>query len=400
MIMKGTKFANMLRMTELETPESRLNPFGVLSQLRRESPVRFDENRNCWDVFPYEDVHRILKDPKTFSSARGAAANQNLLFMDPPKHHQLRDLVNKAFTPRAIQELAPRIRDIAEDLLSQATGAEMDVVHDFATPLPVIVIAELLGVPSSDRKHFKQWSDVLVESAEDLSDEAFEKIMQKRMKTVGELTDYFQGILSERASEPKDDLVSALMQAEIEGEKLSEQEIVNFCILLLAAGNETTTNLITNSFRVLMEQPQLQAELAQDPGVIPTFIEEVLRYYPPIVSIGRVATEDVQIGGSLIRKGDQVITWVGSANRDESKFTDPDAFHKQRKPNPHMSFGFGIHFCLGAPLARLEGHIAIETLLQICHDIKLVPGREIVPIQSSFVFGLKNYPVTFESLAK
>jgi cytochrome P450 family 109 len=263
-----------------------------------------------------------------------------------------------------------------------------------------IVIAELLGVPSSDRQHFKQWSDVLVESAEDLSDEAFEQIMQKRMKTVGELTDYFQGILKERASEPKDDLISALMQAEIEGEKLSEQEIVNFCILLLAAGNETTTNLITNSFRVLTEQPLLQVESAQDPGVIPTFIEEVLRYYPPIVSIGRVATQDVQIGGSLIRKGDQVITWVGAANRDESKFTDPDAFHKLRKPNPHMSFGFGIHFCLGAPLARLEGHIAIETLLQICHDIKLVPGREIVPIQSSFVFGLKNYPVSFESLTK
>jgi cytochrome P450 len=159
MIVKVTKFANMLRMTELETLESGLNPFSVLSQLRRESPVRFDENRNCWDVFPYEDVHRILKDPKTFSSARGAAANQNLLFMDPPKHHQLRDLVNKAFTPRAIQELAPRIRDITEDLLSQATGAEMDVVHDFATPLPVIVIAELLGVPSSDRQHFKQWSN-------------------------------------------------------------------------------------------------------------------------------------------------------------------------------------------------------------------------------------------------
>ncbi|SEB86830.1 cytochrome P450 [Paenibacillus sp. GP183] len=398
--MKGPKFANMLRMTELETPENGLNPFGILSQLRRERPVRFDENRSCWDVFLYEDVHRILKDPKTFSSARGAFANQNLLFIDPPKHHQLRDLVNKAFTPRAIQELAPRIRDIAKDLLSQATGADMDVVHDFATPLPVIVIAELLGVPSSDRQHFKQWSDVLVESAEDLSDEAFAQISQKRMKTVKELTDYFQGILKERASEPKDDLISALMQAEIEGEKLSEQEIVNFCILLLAAGNETTTNLITNSFRVLTEQPQLQAELAQDPGVIPTFIEEVLRYYPPIVSIGRVATEDVQIGGSLIHKGDQVITWVGAANRDETKFTDPDAFHKLRKPNPHMSFGFGIHFCLGAPLARLEGHIAIETLLQICHDIKLVPGREIVPIQSSFVFGLKNYPVTFESLAK
>jgi cytochrome P450 len=393
--MDGAKYANMLRMTELDSKEKQLSPFGVLNQLRSESPVRYDESRNCWDVFRYEDVHRILKDPQTFSSVRGASANQNMLFLDPPKHHQLRDLVSKAFTPRAIQELSPRIQEIAEDLLAQVTGNEMDIVKDYAIPLPVIVIAELLGVPAEDRAHFKLWSDVLVESAEDLSDEAFEQIIRKRMQTIGELTAYFKRILQTRMNDPKADLISALIQAEIEEEKLSESDIVNFCILLLAAGNETTTNLITNSVRVLTENQQIEKELLNNSGVIPGFIEEVLRYYPPIVAIGRVATVETKIGSSLIRKGDQVISWVGAANRDASKFSDPDVFILGRKPNPHLSFGFGIHFCLGAPLARLEGQIAIETLMKHFENFKLLPGSNIIPIQSSFVFGLKNYSVTF-----
>lgn len=393
--MNGTKYANMLRMSELDSREKQLNPFGVLNQLRNESPVRYDEGRNCWDLFQYEDVHRILKDSQTFSSARGASANQNLLFMDPPKHHQLRDLVSKAFTPRAIQELSSRILEIAVDLLAQVTGNEMDVVKDYAAPLPVIVIAELLGVPAEDRAHFKHWSDVLVESAEDLSDEAFEQITQKRIQTIGELTAYFKQILQTRINNPKTDLITALIQAEIEGEKLSESDIINFCILLLAAGNETTTNLITNSVRVLTENQQIEKELLNNPGAIPSFIEEVLRYYPPIVAIGRVATEETKIGPSMIRKGDQVISWVGAANRDASKFSDPDIFTLGRKPNPHLSFGFGIHFCLGAPLARLEGQIAMETLMKHFEKIKLLPGSHIIPIQSSFVFGLKNFPVTF-----
>jgi cytochrome P450 len=257
-----------------------LDPFSVFNQLRNENPVWYDASRNCWDVFKYEDVHRVLKDPRGFSSARGSNANQNLLFMDPPKHHQLRDLVNKAFTPRAIQELARRIQEIAEELL-------------------------------------------------------------------GEVTD-----------------------------------------------NETTTNLITNGVRLLTEQPQ-QKELLNETEAIPSFIEEVLRFYPPIVAIGRIATEETHIRTSTIRAGEQVIAWVGAANRDELKFPDPDVFNLRRKPNPHLSFGFGIHFCLGAPLARLEGHIAIETLLKHFENLKRVPGSRITPIQSSFVFGLKSYPVAF-----
>jgi cytochrome P450 len=393
--MNATKYANLLNLKDLDSIEKRLHPFRVFNQLRNENPVRYDENRNCWDVFTYEDVHRVLKDPHTFSSARGTNANQNLLFIDPPKHHQLRELVNKAFTPRAIQELAPRIQEIAEDLLGQVTGNEMDIVNDYATPLPVIVIAELLGVPAEDRGHFKIWSDVLVESSVDLSDEAFEQMNQKRTKTIGELTDYFKHILHARMKTPADDLISALIKGEIEGEHLNKIEIINFCILLLAAGNETTTNLITNAVRLLTELPQLQKELLNDNGVIPSFIEEVLRYYPPIVAIGRVATEDTMIRTSTIRAGEQVISWVGAANRDEAKFSNPDEFILRRKPNPHLSFGFGIHFCLGAPLARLEGHIAIEALLKRFENLKLVPGSNLIPIQSSFVFGLKSYPLAF-----
>jgi cytochrome P450 len=391
--MKNTKYANMLSITELDSKEKRLFPFQILSKLRKETPVRYDSARECWDVFTYDDVHRVLKDPKTFSSVRGSG--QNLLFMDPPKHTQMRDLVNKAFTPRAIQELVPRIQTIAEELLEGVTGEEMDIVSDFATPLPVIVIAELLGVPAEDRAEFKRWSDVLVESAEDLTDEAFQKITQKRMQTIEELTQYFKNILEIRRKNPQEDLISALLAAEINGEKLTERELIGFCILLLAAGNETTTNLITNGVRILTEQSSIQTELHLNPDLIPSFIEEVLRYYPPIVAIGRVATEDVEIGSRTIKAGEQVISWVGAANRDESKFTDPDAFNLHRKPNPHMSFGFGIHFCLGAPLARLEGKIAMQALLRRYEELKLVPDRNIIPIPSAFVFGVKNYPISF-----
>ncbi|MBB6734537.1 cytochrome P450 [Cohnella zeiphila] len=387
-------------MPELDSTAKRLFPFEILTGLRRESPVRYDGARGCWDVFAYEDVHRVLKDSRIFSSTRGPAAGQNMLYMDPPKHTQLRELVNKAFTPKAIQDLAPRIQSIAEDLLDQAAGERMDVVSHFATPLPVIVIAELLGAPAEDRTRFKSWSDILVESAEDLSEEAFVKINEKRMQAIQELSEYFVKILELRAQHPQNDLITALMSAEIDGEKLSGRDIINFCILLLAAGNETTTNLITNGVRILTEQPSLQDELHANPDLIPRFVEEVLRYYPPIVAIGRIATQDVEIGSQKIRAGDQIIAWVGAANRDEAKFAkEPDRFDLQRSPNPHMSFGFGIHFCLGAPLARLEGKIALEVLLRRLHEMKLTSEQDLIPIQSSFVFGVKNYPISFQRRA-
>ncbi|MDQ1914731.1 cytochrome P450 [Paenibacillus sp. GD4] len=394
--MNPTKYANNLSMPELDTLEKRLNPFELLSKLRKETPVRYDPVRSCWDVFTYEEVHRILKDAATFSSVRSNAGGQNLLFMDPPKHTQMRDLVNKAFTPRVIEGLAPRIRSVTEELLAAITGEEMDVVAELATPLPVIVIAELLGVPSKDRQLFKRWSDSLVESAEGVSDEAFQRLNEKRIQVVMELSQYFKGILEQRSQQLQDDLISALLQAEIEGERLSERELIHFCILLLAAGNETTTNLITNGVRLLAERPELQTELENNLELIPGFVEEVLRFYPPIVAIGRVAAKDTMIGGHTIKAGEQVISWVGAANRDEAKFTAAEQFNLHRKPNPHISFGFGIHFCLGAPLARLEGRIAFELLLRHIRDIRQIPGKPTPPIPSSFVFGMKQYPISFQ----
>ncbi|WNQ11295.1 cytochrome P450 [Paenibacillus aurantius] len=387
------KYANLLAMPELDSVEKRLNPFGVLSKLAQETPIRYDSSRGCWDVFRYEDVQRILKDPQAFSSVRSGAGGENLLFMDPPKHTQMRELVNKAFTPRAVQALALRIQAIADELLDAGSGEELDVVAGYATPLPVIVIAELLGAPAEDRADFKRWSDALVESAEDLTDEAFERINRKRAAVLEELMHYFRALLELRARQPKDDLISALLAARVEGERLTERELISFCILLLAAGNETTTNLITNAVRVLTEQPRLQEELTASPEGVAGFIEEVLRYYPPIVSVGRVAARDVPLGDHTIRAGQQVISWIGTANRDEAKFTEPDRFDLHRKPNVHMSFGFGIHFCLGAPLARLEGKIAVQTLLERYRELRLLPDQAIVPIPSTFVYGVKNYPV-------
>ncbi|WDF51856.1 cytochrome P450 [Paenibacillus sp. KACC 21273] len=389
------KYANYIPIRELAAIESQLSPFTVYDEMREQTPVRYDENRKCWDVFRYEDVQYVLKNPKLFSSQRNRA-NESMLTTDPPKHKQLRDLVNQAFTPRAIEALAPRIQEIADDLLSSHLAkGQIRMVHDLATPLPVIVIAELIGVPTSDRDKFKEWSDVQVKGARDDSDEAFQELMAEKAKNHEELSNYFTAIMEQRRVQPEDDLISLLLAAEIDGQKLTDKEIVGFCILLLAAGNETTTNLITNGVRILAEQPQLQEQLREHPEMIQTAVEETLRYYPPIVAIGRVAKETVELGGQTIQAGDQVISWVGSANRDEQKFADADTFVPNRKPNQHMGFGFGIHFCLGAPLARLEGRVVLQTLLNHMEHIQLVPDTTLQPIQSAFVFGVKEYPITF-----
>ncbi|WP_412679749.1 cytochrome P450 [Brevibacillus choshinensis] len=393
---QATRYANIIFIKELARNDKQLFPFPIYRELREKTPVRFDEERGSWDVFRYEDVHRILKDPATFSSRRGLEVRgETLLTMDQPKHTHMRNLVNKAFTPKAINDLAPRITSITNELLDQVIkNGKMDVVHDLATPLPVIVIAELLGVPSKDRMLFKDWSDTMVKGVEGNSEEAFAQMVAERDKAEKELAEYFLTILNERRNKPEDDLVSALLVAEIDGEKLQEQEILRFCILLLVAGNETTTNLITNAIRIMTEQPAIQDQVRQHPEFVKTTVEETLRYYPPIVAIGRIATQDVEIGGQLIREGQQVVSWVGSANRDPEKFEKPDTFLPDRKPNPHMGFGFGIHFCLGAPLARLEAQIALDIMLSRFSDMQLAKAP-LTPIPSPFVFGVKTYPITF-----
>ncbi|GED69255.1 putative cytochrome P450 YjiB [Brevibacillus reuszeri] len=391
------RYANIIPMEDLNTIEKKLDPFPIFAQLRGTTPVRYDENRKCWDVFRYEDAHQVLKDPATFSSKRGGEENESLLMMDPPRHTQMRALVSKAFTPKVIADLAPRIQSITDELLDAVqSDGKMDMVHDLAVPLPVIVIAELLGVPTKDRKLFKDWSDILVKGPAKNTEELFVQVMAERTQARQELDAYFAEIMKLRRQEPQDDLISLLLSADIEGEKLDDKEIIIFSILLLAAGNETTTNLITNAVRRLTEDQSLQQTLHEQPALVPGFIEEVLRYYPPVQAIGRITTKDVQIGDVPIQAGEQVISWVASANRDEAKFPDPDTFIVDRKPNAHLAFGFGIHFCLGAPLARLEGQIAIQAIARRLQHIRFVEGTPLTPIPSPFVYGVKEFPVTFE----
>ncbi|MFB6363707.1 cytochrome P450 [Paenibacillus elgii] len=386
---------------ELSAKETQIDPFPFFRRCRESTPVRYDTQRECWDIFRYDDVYNVLKDHSTFSSVRpikGPVLLGSIIGMDPPKHMQMRSIVSKAFTPKSIEELDPRIASITEELLSViANEGSMDLVHDLSVPLPVIVIAELLGVPAQDRRLFKEWSDSIFKGPESADKEDMHRLYLEREKTRRELDDYFLKVIAERRNRPEDDLVTELVEAEVNGERLSDMEIVEFCILLLAAGNETTTNLITNSVRRLAEDPALQATLYDQPALIESFIEEVLRYYPPVLSLSRYTTKDIQIGNAEIRKGELIIPWIGSANRDENKFPAADQFIENRTPNPHMSFGFGNHFCLGAPLARLEAKIALRIISNRMTNIRFADHFEFKPIRSPFVYGVEELPILFDT---
>jgi cytochrome P450 len=373
-------------------------PYEWYRSMRATQPVFYDEQRELWHVFCYADVLRVLSDHAIFSSdpktlgvqmPREVPILSSILRMDPPRHRQLRNLVTQAFTPRVVAKLAPRIREITDELLDAvpATG-ELDVVRDLAYPLPVTVIAELLGIPASRRADFKRWSDALVSigSAQDRS---------VRIAEMQSMYAYFVQVLEERRSHPQDDLISGLLVAEIEGERLSDIELLGFCALLLVAGNETTTNLIGNSILCFDANPDVVGRLRNDPALLPGAIEEVLRYLSPVRLMNRFTRSDTTIGDQHIGAGQQVLVWIASANRDEAQFPDPDRFDIQREPNRHLAFGQGIHFCLGAPLARLEAKIALTAMLERFPGQWRIPTVPLEPFRSGIIFGLQSLPMTW-----
>jgi len=422
--------------------EQRFSPFEFYSYMRKNNPIVFDEENERWGVYRYNDIEKILRDHSRFSSKFGPLDlplgippeyeknihRPSLINSDPPYHRKLRSIVDTLFVPLEISKLAPRIENIVNELIDKiieknnTTIGTMDLISDFAYPLPATVIAELLGVPFEDRDTYHQWADVIV----GLEENSNIDYIQKLSKTFDEMDIYFSKLIEERkkrknssTNDNGDDntLISRIIRAKVDGHTLSESEILTFSHLLLNAGHITTVNLIGNSIFSLLENPQEFKRLQENKNsLIKPAIEETLRYRSPVQLVIRIANDDVALyeeGGGReiekqeikIKKGQKIILFLGSANHDESVFTDPEKFDISRKNLRHMAFGTGIHFCLGAPLARLEGQIALSILLERFDDLRFdfdYSDRQdihtkVTPLKSSLFLGLSHLPIRFQT---
>jgi hypothetical protein len=378
------------------------DPYPVYRRMRNEHPAYRNETRGFWALSRFEDIWTATHDPRRFSSASGIVIGQDmmaaagdtmpmLIMMDPPRHDELRKVVSRAFTPRRMAAMEEDVRRITRELLSSfLERGEVEFVHEFAAPLPMIVIAEMLGVPLSDRHQFREWSDHLVKTNPD--DPAS---MERTFAAAIGLNSYFEPMLEARRADPQDDLMSALLAAESDGQKLSQQELIGFCFLLLVAGNETTTNLISNAAAVLHDRPDLRRNLTEDLSLLPAAVEEFLRLESPVQGLARTLTEDVEMHGELMREGDKVLLLFGSANRDEREFDNPDEFVLDRSLDRGLAFGHGIHYCLGAALARLECRVAFEELLPLVAGYVIGDGAQ--RLLSGPIRGFDQLPVTFQA---
>lgn len=358
------------------------DPYPAFAELRREEPVHWSEAIGSWVLTRYDDVSLALSDPR-FSSDRitpymeragadplGQSLRHWAVFNDPPRHTRLRSFLNRAFTPRAIQSLAPAIESVVEKLFDQVEGRdEFDFIGDFAYPLPATVIAGMLGVPSEDLDQFKAWSDELAGFVGGALATPDKRARAER--GLFELNEYFRAIIADRRRHPREDLVGSLVAAREKGDALSEDELLATCVMILFAGHETTTNLLGNGILSLVRHPDQLRLLREEPALIPAAVEELLRFDGPVQAMGRTAGEEIELRGCALKRGDRVYAMINAANRDPEQFENPDLLDLRRRPNRHIAFGVGIHFCLGAPLARLEAQIAFDRLLSRFGAIEL-----------------------------
>jgi len=386
-------------------PEVQYNPFPYYAYLREHAPVYQVPGVGFWAISRYEDVLAILRDPHLFSSGGFVSAvvgESNpwppeapaMLEIDPPEHTRLRRLANRAFTPRRIANLEQHVREVMRDLLAQVPApGECDLVQELSGPLPTIVIAELLGVPPQRRHDFKRWTENIVKSTTGavLTPEDRTQIRQ----SIDEFRAYFLRAIEAYRRQPGDNLLSDLVRAEEEQQRLTGEEILSVAILLLIAGSETTTNLIGHAMLALLNQPQDLARVRANPALIPNLLEETLRYDGPIQLFPRQAMQGVEVAGTVIPAGSMVLALIGSANRDERKFPDPDRFDLTRNAEGHVGFGFGVHFCLGSQLARLEARVAVEEILGRFPHLER-KDEPVTRIESLLFRGLKTLPLEVE----
>ncbi len=397
-----------LSLYHLLNPEVLANPYPLYHRLLSEAPVHWDPFLHTWVVTRYADVVTVLQH---FSASRTPTPEQltamglstlapiaevlvrQMLFMDGPAHGRIRNLASNAFTPRRVEALRSHIQEITDNLLDAVLDrGRMDVIADLADPLPAIVTAEMLGLLTSDWQQLTEWSTDFAEALGNFQHNPDHA--PRVLRSLGEMCAYFQHAVQEHRKHPRDDLISALLGAEHEGDCLTEEEVVANSIMLMTGGQETTTNLIGNGILTLLRHPAQLEKLRTDQSLIPSAIEELLRYESPIQYTSRLALDDVQMGGKTIRKRQAVIVVMGAANRDPERFSDPDRLDICRQDNRHLAFAWGAHFCFGAPLARLEGQIAFETLLRRMPNLSLVPGP--VNWRENLAFrGLTTLQVTF-----
>jgi hypothetical protein len=402
-----------LSLYQLLDPEVLANPYPLYRRLRTEAPVHWDPYLHAWVVTRYEDVVTVLHHfsakrtptPEQFA-AMGLAElgpiaqlmTKQMLFMDAPAHTRLRGLASMAFTPARVEALRSHIREIVDTLMEPLLRAgRMDVINDLAAPLPAIVTAEMLGVPTSDCDQLKAWS---ADFAEVLGNFQHNPDRASRtLKCVEEMTAYFRDAIHRMKTEPREGLINALMTAEIDGDRLTEEEIIANCIVTMVGGQETTTNLIGNGVLSLLRNPDQLQRLRDDLTLIPSAVEELLRYESPSQHTARICPEDTELGGKQIRKGQAVIAVMGAGNRDPERFPDPDRLDLGRTDNRHLAFGWASHFCFGAPLARIEGQLAFAALARRTSNLTLEPGP-IVWRENLGLRGLTALRVTFsEQLA-
>jgi cytochrome P450 len=389
-------------MFDLFSDDMRRDPYPVYDHLRAVSPVFHLAPFDLWMIFDFDGVKRVLADHDAFSSDLSLVPGQGnpgqwFIFFDPPRHTKLRALISKAFTPRVVATLEPRIRELSRQLLDQTIErGEMDLAVDFAVPLPMRVIAELLGVPVADWPRYKRWSDQIVAIANTFAkDEEAARTIQDYRAVTAEMRVWLPDLIAQLGAAHPDALLTRLAEAEVDGERLTPDEILGFVQLLLVGGQETTANLINNAVLCFLEHPDELARLRAAPELLPSAIEEVLRYRSPLQWMPRATRREVEMRGQVIPAGKLVLPMIGSANRDPGQFTDAGRFDITRDPNPHIAFGHGIHACLGAPLARLEARIALADFLERVQGFELAIDGPWEPRKALSVHGPSRLPLRF-----
>jgi cytochrome P450 len=402
----------VLGLSNLKRPEIRANPYPFYAQLRSQDPVHWDEELGFWVLTRYQDIAAVYQDPR-FSRAQGLRSGyerlpeteqviaepvyrcfaKTMFYSDPPYHTRLRGLVSNAFTPAVVERMRPYVQNTVNTLLDavQASG-QMDAIADFAYPLPILVIAQLLGLPAEERGHFKKWSDDLFAILGSVPHSP--ELMESAARSLAALTDYITKLSEARRLQPREDLLTALVEATQDGQQLTQEELVANMIILLSAGHETTINLIGNGLLALLGHPDELQKLRAQPELVSSAVEEMMRYDNPVQISYRSAAQDVEVGGKLIRKGQLVNSVLAAGNRDPERFTEPDRFDVRRDEGRNLGFGLGIHYCLGAPLVRLEAQTAFTALLSRFPKLSL--ATENLEWQEHPIFrGVQSLPVEF-----